>query len=226
LDISFKGEAIHNCKSNNAIVLFRRTLYCCNIRRKYKSKNKKSLFPTIVTNNCVGGVIYHNLGIRFMSPTINLFIRKPEFIRYVTYLEDYSKTELVEIKVPGYNYPMGVLENVHGQVTAYFQHYHSFEEAKKKWVERTKRTNYENLFVIMDATANVIQADVEGFDEIPYKKVMLICDNIKQNKYTYNIIVENNETGKILEYQSKYGTKRYLDQFDYAYFISTGGKIR
>lgn len=203
-------------------VSLRRELYCRNIRKIYLRKANSCSVPTIITNNCVGGIIYHNLGMKFMSPTINLFIRKPEFIRYVTYLEAYSKTELTEISESGYNYPVGVLENVHGQVKIHFQHYDSFKEAKKKWIERTKRVDYQNLFVIMDATANVTQSDIIGFDKIPYKKIMLVCDNVKLDKYTYNIKIINNETGKILEYKSKYGIGRYLDQFDYASFLSNG----
>jgi uncharacterized protein (DUF1919 family) len=155
-----------------------------------------------------------------MSPTINLFIRKPEVIRYVTYPEDYWKTELVEINEPGYNYPMGVLENIHGKVTVHFQHYNSFEEAKKKWIERTNRIDYKNVFIIMDATANATQADIEGFNEIPYKKIILITDNIKQDKYTYTMKINDNGTAKILEYMSKYSVRRFLDEFDYIYFLS------
>lgn len=29
---------------------------------------------TILSNNCIGGIIYHKLGLRFKSPTINLLI--------------------------------------------------------------------------------------------------------------------------------------------------------
>jgi uncharacterized protein (DUF1919 family) len=45
--------------------------------RSFKLKAERSRLTnkevTIFSSNCIGGVIYHDLGLRFMSPTINLF---------------------------------------------------------------------------------------------------------------------------------------------------------
>lgn len=54
------------------------------IKQKYRKilrgridKKNRSLLKnrdiTIISANCVGGVIYHDLGLAFNSPTINLF---------------------------------------------------------------------------------------------------------------------------------------------------------
>lgn len=51
---------------------------------------------TILSNNCIGGIIYHKLGLRFKSPTINLLIGLSDFIELVENLKKYENAELVE----------------------------------------------------------------------------------------------------------------------------------
>lgn len=41
---------------------------------------------SILCNNCNGGVISHDLGLRFNSPTVNLFLLAMVFIRFVKIL--------------------------------------------------------------------------------------------------------------------------------------------
>ena len=37
---------------------------------------------SILSMNCIGGVLAHDLGIRFNSPTVNLYMRAEDFIRF------------------------------------------------------------------------------------------------------------------------------------------------
>lgn len=59
----------------------------------------KNTAPTIISNNCIAGIIYHNLGLKFFSPTINLYISGWDYILFVENLEDYLKCELIEKKI-------------------------------------------------------------------------------------------------------------------------------
>ena len=43
------------------------------INKKYRSELKNKDF-TIFSCNCTGGVLYHDLGMKFLSPTINLYM--------------------------------------------------------------------------------------------------------------------------------------------------------
>lgn len=52
----------------NALSMMRRGYYRIAKRRKLKNKN-----PTIIASDCFGSLMYANLGLRFNSPTINLF---------------------------------------------------------------------------------------------------------------------------------------------------------
>lgn len=55
------------------------------LRTALNSENKKRLANrnfTILCNNCVGGVILHELGERFNSPTVNLFFGAEDYIKF------------------------------------------------------------------------------------------------------------------------------------------------
>ena len=64
--------------------------------------NRKSLNNrdfSIICNNCVGGgVISHELGQRFNSPTVNLFMNHEDYIKFLTKLTHYTSVPLKEIR--------------------------------------------------------------------------------------------------------------------------------
>ena len=112
-------------------------------QRKIKNKD-----CSIISMNCVGGVVSHELGLRFNSPTVNLWFTPKEFIKFLSQLEHYlydCKIEMDEKNSEKYGYPVGKLEDIH----VYFTHYETFELAKQKWIERLKRLNMDNLYIIM-----------------------------------------------------------------------------
>ena len=46
--------------------------------KKISQKNRERLNRddvTIISTNCTGGILYHDLGLEFKSPTVNLFFR-------------------------------------------------------------------------------------------------------------------------------------------------------
>ena len=44
---------------------------------------------TLLSQNCVGGVIYHDVNQKFLSPTVNLYILPKDFIKFVNNLDYY-----------------------------------------------------------------------------------------------------------------------------------------
>lgn len=127
---------------NNILVLIRkiyRKIHRYFLRKRLKNKDFTLLAPT-----CIAGVIYHELGLPFLSPTINLWMYDKDFLKFVHNLKDYL------------NYELEFVDGIDQTPTAYlndilihFNHYHSNEEAKQKWDERKKRINYDNLYIIM-----------------------------------------------------------------------------
>lgn len=129
------------------------------------------LFKTgisIIANNCWGGVVYHLLRMKFQSPFINMFEEDEDYIRLCENLRMYldKKPEFAEM---GYSdilereYPIYKL----GDVRLHFNHYTSNEVAEKKWNERVKRINWNNLFVMMYTEDRKI---AEKFDKLNFDK--------------------------------------------------------
>ena len=76
---------------------------------KFHLKNKTF---TLFSNDCIGGVISHNCGARFCSPTINLFFSKiEEYITFLEHISVYKTAPIVEDSSNLENYPVGILKN-------------------------------------------------------------------------------------------------------------------
>ena len=110
------------------------------IRNVYdRFRLEKNADFSIISNHCMGGIISHDLGLEFKSPTVNLKILPDDFIKFVENLEHYLFLPIEEKFETGISYPIGLL----GDVTLYFVHYSSFEEAVKCWNRRKERVNYK-----------------------------------------------------------------------------------
>lgn len=112
---------------------------------------------TIIANNCIGGSILHDLGLRFNTPTINLQILPAEFPKFCQNLKHYMETELIEYKEPSNlhkydlinmfghtpkgEFPYGLCDDI----IICFQHYSTFKEAKESWDRRKERIDYEHI---------------------------------------------------------------------------------
>ncbi len=196
------------------------------LRTNYYKKCQKRLInktPTIIASDCFGGLVYHNLGLKFMSPTINLYIEKEEFIDFVNNLPQYLDAELVEIKDSEKSFPVGRLEYNNKSVTINFMHYKTFEEAKEKWNERKKRVDFSNIYIIqlvVDATKD----DIESFDKLPYKNKMFITSKKltnSKNVVTHKVFLKKNyKPGEILHYRTDYSIRRHMDKIDYVSFLN------
>lgn len=111
---------------------------------------------TFISQNCIGGVLYHDLGLQFLSPTINTFIPEPGFVKMVLNLRYYMEQELVMRWEEAY--PVGTLDDVE----IHFMHYSTCKEAKEAWDKRKARINWDKIFVI--------GTDRDGFDENVYEQ--------------------------------------------------------
>ena len=68
--------------------------YIRRILRYFYRKTLRKRDVTLITNNCIGGIIYHDMHLQFLSPTINLYFDNEEFIRFSTHLEYYLSLSL------------------------------------------------------------------------------------------------------------------------------------
>lgn len=205
---------------------FRRKLnefFAGKINRKNRERLHSEPF-TLLTNNCIGGVIYHDLGLRFDSPTINLYLKDGDFIEYVINLEFYKKAELIEDTTQHgeFKFPVGILkgDSIHRDIHIYFQHYKTFEEASKKWIERSLRIQ-NKILVIFELYNNRI--DSESWNRIKYKKKCLMHQELIgiNDAMTLKCYIDHeNEHARILKYSGFTGHRFLEKEFDYVAFIN------
>lgn len=177
---------------------------------------------SIIASNCVGTIIYHDLGVPFLSPTINLSIEMNEFIRFAKNLRQYLEEEIVQLKDEN-SYPIGML----GDIRINFMHYNTFEEGVQKWQERKKRINWDNLFLIGMERDDCTYETIRSFDKLPYDhKVILTHVRYPEFSSAYCIegFEESKELGNVLNYKKQFLKRRYLDSFDYVTFLNSAVK--
>lgn len=202
------------------------------LRKQYYQRKRNRLTnpaPTIIANNCFGSFIYHNLGLRFNSPTINLFFHDADFVMFVKDLRGYLNAELVNTPDPERNYPVGTLEYNGKKVTVYFMHYSGFEEAKEKWDMRKARVDFANISVILQ-TVHPAQQVEKAFFELPYEnKVLIAAENPRNCEKVCVLPILNKKgyrPGEVLEYGSHVAIRRHMDEFDYVAFLNGTGQAR
>lgn len=186
---------------------------------KKRLKNKDF---TLLTPNCLAGIIYHNLGLQFSSPTINLqFNDKTEFYKFCNNLEYYTTLKLTEIKknhLPP-PYPLAKL----GDLTLHLVHYKTFKEGFEKWEIRKRRINFNNIFIITDDYCNensrLSEQDIKAFSELKYAKNIIIFTqdkiNIPNTKYIGEKRLKN-----FMKTNTFTGIRVFELYFDYVHFLN------
>lgn len=83
-----------------------------NIIKSYKKQLNNKDF-TLISSNCNGSFIMHDLGVKFNSPTINLFILPKDFNKFIKNLDEYLNYELLEDRDDNIKYPIGKLNDIY-----------------------------------------------------------------------------------------------------------------
>ena len=167
---------------------------------------------TVISANCVGAFILHDLHQPFNSPFVNLYLSPQDFLRYLQNMDFYLTQALTFVQTEK-SYPVGKLADLE----IHFMHYHSEQEANEKWQLRTSRMNFDNLFIMMTDRDGVTEKDIQLFDQLPFKnKVIFTHKPYPAFKSAYYIkgFEKQNQVGDIFEF-SGWNGKKYYDQFDY-----------
>lgn len=183
------------------------------VKRRYKARIHHDI--SILCSNCLGAVVSHDFGLRFNSPTVNLWMSPADFTKFVGNLDYYLSKKVKEIIPSPKPYPCGCIEDI----TIYFLHYKSFEEAEKKWEERKKRIDPENIFVIMVEKDGCTYENLKQFDQLTYKKkVVFTHKNYPEIQSAYCIkgFEKKQDVSNILAYRGRWLPIKYYDQFNFA----------
>lgn len=193
--------------------------WCRKIKNRKLRERLTNSTVSIISNNCTGGVISHDLGLRFLSPTVNLFMDANDFVKFCENLEYYLSIENIEEKNDTTRtYPVGKL----GDITLYFVHYKTFEDACAKWMERKKRVDLNNIRILGCDRDGMNEELMDRFELLPYPKVLFThLPMNKKSAYYIKGYEKEKEVGLILEGIGWTG-KRIIDQFDYVTFLNKG----
>lgn len=187
-----------------------------NIKLRKRLKNKTA---TIISSNCNGSFIMHDLHMRFNTPTVNLFIEGPMFIEFVKNLEYYLNCDLKQYIDNSSNYPKGIID---GKIVIHFLHYKNFNDAMIKWNIRKKRVDYSNIYVLMTDRDGFDDSLIAQFNEISYPKVLFSHKDYPDSK---DIVCfdkyKNKDFVGILSNFSGWFGKREYDIFDYVNFFNS-----
>ena len=161
-------------KVRNAIIKLKNLYSQWRERRKLKSTDF-----TIISNNCWGGFIYQQFGLEYTTPTIGMGFIDDDYIKFLEQLDYYLSLTPIFIDpkdAPDYDlrkklrggseidYPVAKLDNI----TLWFTHYHSKEEALVKWERRKQRINHKKLLIKWSQRYNQSPELLERFLSLPY----------------------------------------------------------
>ncbi len=169
----------------------------------------------ILASNCVGGLLYHDMGKPFTSPTINMTIEGADFIKLCNNPEEYLKCTPVFEKTSPEGYPVA---NLNG-ILINCVHYHDFEDFKTQWLRRSQRflEHPEQEIVVMACDMQIhSNEDVEAFHKIPHRKVCYTMrKDIPYDEFLYVPGYDNlPAVGDLTRYADYKGTRIFEKYFD------------
>lgn len=187
---------------------------------------------TIISNNCLAGSIYHDFGLRFDSPTINIQILPEQYAKFCSNIKHYMNSDVIEISPDNFDetqinmiinmfgfipheFPYGLCDDI----LIVFQHYKSFDEAVQCWNRRKRRIDYNNMkFMFWLEHEGYLKCGID-FDNCNLKKQVMFLKNFnyeyKCEHYSFVMPKERNSldlVGNIKQYQVGFDIKKYLEE--------------
>ncbi len=200
------------------------------LEKKWQKRLKDKEF-TLITQNCIGGVIYSDLGMEFTSPTINMFIEDENFVKLVENLEHYMSIKPVKVTDcyadpvdPSIEYPIIKIDDIKINCL----HYKDCQQAIEDWERRKKRIYWKKILVIANSwNLHENKKLIERIGRIPYKKIIFTykdyhkkyCIPLKGSIWKVDArgIVRPNLT----DYMPKNSIYRYFEKlFDFVDYIN------
>lgn len=145
---------------------------------------------TILSDDCWGGQVYHELLLQFTSPLINIFWQKDSYCRF---MQDplYYFAQPLELHTEGNLreniYPVGQIGEKDRRIRLEFVHARSFKEAESLWEKRKRRINKERIFVKIgiDATDENREEYLKSFANVTFPKICFYSGETSQKDVVY-----------------------------------------
>ena len=194
------------------------------ISKRFRKRLTNDQF-TILSSNCIGGVIYHRLGKQFLSPTINMWFRQPEFVSFCLYLDYYLQQKLV-FYCSEENCPSAELRG-DGEIPTihlFFNHAKTEQEAEDAWEKRKTRICRDNLFIILYKLDGVTPEQIKELETVTCKgKALLSAVPVPEIPWTV-VIKPNLKAPNPYSFLDRdiFGVRRYEKHFDFVRWLNTG----
>lgn len=184
-----------------------------------KRRNHNKSF-TLLCGNCMGGYIYHQLGVGFLSPTINLMMSQIDLFKFCSSIDYYKNCKFIEI--PSSSCLVGKL----GDITIYFTHYPTFSEGVEKWKKRIARIDYDNLFIIASDRDGMTSEMIRQYGNVKCRKLVIFTSKKYDFPYCLQLdrYKEENEIGNILQ-KTLYGKWLFEEFFDYVGWLNSNDSV-
>ncbi|MGN0550972.1 MAG: DUF1919 domain-containing protein [Acutalibacteraceae bacterium] len=181
------------------------------LRIKKNRKNLKNKDLTIITSNCIGGLIYNSLGLRFNSPTINTSISSKAFVKFILDIDNYLNLDLTFIDTDK-NFPVGML----GDIKINFVHYKTEKECAEKWETRKKRMDFSNAYYFLNDRDGINEDDLKKLDDCGKKNIVVFTSKPYPYKCAFYLPSFKNQpcVGNVLKkwwFDGRMEFEKYLD---------------
>lgn len=210
-------------------ILFFQDIYQAFYKRKCRNRLKNEHF-TLISSTCWGGVVYHNLGLRFESPTVNLWIAQPEFCKFCSDMKYYFGQKLLFYDKVDRDCPCAYLGEGDKRITVVFVHYRTREEAEAKWEERKKRIQWDNLYIITSDGNGATTEDFKLLDGVECKRKIIFTSknrpDIKDSFYLRSLKKQESAAAHQITYNKITGLRTWEHEFDYVAWLNGEAKFR
>lgn len=182
---------------------------------------------SILSQNCVGCVMLHDLGQPFNSPTVNLYMRSLDYIVFLENPEVFIGKKLTFVE-SDMSYPKGVLyyidNNEKKYISLYFPHDDNIDKIQNDWLRRSKRMNYNNLFVIATDRDGFTDEILDRFSKLPYEhKILLSSKEYPEYPFVqyYNQYSNMNQVTSMVDIVNIFGKREYGQGWDYVKWLNS-----
>ena len=189
----------------------------------YRHRLKNDNF-TILSSNCIAGVIYHRLGKEFLTPLINMWLSQPDFVELCLHMDYYFSKELhfidsdkgfpvAELKGDGQNIPT---------ITLNFNHDKIPETAHENWERRKNRIVPDNLYIILYNLDGITLEQLKKLERLSCKgKVVLTATPLPEIPWSLYIkpVMSHRFPYNYLE-KDAFGIRYFEKKFDYVSFLN------
>ena len=196
------------------------------INPRYRKRLKNKDF-SIISNDCIGGVICKDLRCRFNSPTVNFYFSAEDYVKFASKYKEYLENgKLVDVTKPGEKVKVAI--EIEGEsIIANAIHYKTADDFIEKWNQRKVRVNYDNCFFMTNDRNGFTEEHLRAFDSLPYKnKVCFVHKEYPQYGTAFYIKGSEKEdmVKTMTEYKRKLGIKRRYDDFDFVSWLNSNAE--